>query len=192
MGRAATRAAPKSGAALRFERQRREATEALRAQAAQVREIRAAQAAMTPPPSAGEGMAKPETGIPVTEQNQQVEATTEVRAEPRKVARNMHAGMHAAPFAEPTIVAAKINTPLRQPGTWPIADLREGQCRFACTSHTARAAEHRFCGEPVVWKGTKPTSWCREHLPVVSGAPGRHAGGASVADVEAQQAAKGA
>ena len=126
MGRSATRPAPKSGAALRFEQQRRAATEALRAQAAQ---------------------------------------HVEVTAPPR---------------------------PTHAVGAWPIADLREGQCRSACTPHTARAAEHRFCGEPVVWKGTKPTSWCREHLPVVSGAPGRHAGGASVADVEAQQAAKGA
>ncbi|SFM91280.1 hypothetical protein [Methylobacterium pseudosasicola] len=126
MGRPSTRPAPKSGAALRYERLRREATEALRAQAAQ---------------------------------------HVEVTAPPR---------------------------PAHPVGAWPIADLREGQCRFPCTSFRAQPADHRFCGEPVAWKGGKPTSWCREHLPVVSGAPGRHAGGASVADVEALEAAKGA
>lgn len=74
--------------------------------------------------------------------------------------------------------------PVHPAGTWPIADLREGQCRFACTPHTARSEDHRFCGEPVAWKGGKPTSWCRDHLPVISGAPGRWPGGASEADVE--------
>lgn len=120
MGRPATRPAPKSGAALRYDRMRREATEALRAQAAQV-------ATVTAPPR-----------------------------------------------------------PVHPLGTRPMSDLRAGQCRFACTGFQARPEEHRFCGEPVAWKGGKPTSWCRVHLPVVSGAPGRSAGGASVADVAKQ------
>ena len=76
-------------------------------------------------------------------------------------------------------------TPAHPAGAWPIAALREGQCRFACTGFTARPDEHRFCGEPVAWRKGKPTSWCGEHLRRVCGAPGRSAGGASVADVEA-------
>ena len=168
MGRLNTRPAPKSGAALRFEQQRRAATEALRAQAAQVREIRAAQAA--PPLAVGEG-----------------EVHAAQKAGKLRPVRRVEKLAKASP--EPAL--AKI-APIREAGAYPIADLREGQCRFACTPHTARPAEHRFCGEPVAWKGGKPTSWCREHLPVVSGAPGRHAGGASVADVEALEAAKGA
>lgn len=73
--------------------------------------------------------------------------------------------------------------PSYAPGTWPMAATTAGQCKFACTPHSARPEQHRFYGEPVAWKGGKPTSWCRVHLDVVSGAPGRTPGGASVADV---------
>ncbi|SFJ68608.1 hypothetical protein [Methylobacterium brachiatum] len=117
MGRPATRPAKKSGAALLYERQRREATAALAAQAAQ------------------------------------------------------HTAREVA------------TAPTPEPGTYRIAELRDGQCRFACTSHGAARDAHRFCGEPVAWKGGRPTSWCRDHLLEVSGAPGRHADGASLADV---------
>ncbi|WFS07757.1 hypothetical protein [Methylobacterium sp. 391_Methyba4] len=88
----------------------------------------------------------------------------------------------AAQAAERAAVKAA-PAPTPEPGTYRIAELREGQCRFACTSHGAARDAHRFCGEPVAWKGGKPTSWCRDHLLEVSGAPGRHAGGASLADV---------
>lgn len=54
--------------------------------------------------------------------------------------------------------------PPPQPGTYQIAELRRDQCRFACTDFRAPPDAHRFCGEPVFWKGGKPTSWCREHL----------------------------
>lgn len=124
MGRSATRPARKSGAALLFERQRREATAALAAQAAE------------------------------------------------------HAIVKAAPAPTPA------------PGTYRIAELREGQCKFACTPHQARPEAHRFCGEPVAWKGGKPTSWCPEHLAEVSGAPGRWAGGASLADLKRAEEAR--
>lgn len=117
MRRPATRSAKRSGAALLFERQRREATTALAAQAAE------------------------------------------------------RAAVKAAPAPTP------------EPGTYRIAELQEGQCRFAFTPHGAARDAHRFCGEPVAWKGGRPTSWCRDHLLEVSGAPGRHAGGASLADV---------
>lgn len=138
---------------------------------------------VTPPPAAGEGGAESILGTPISEQDQQVGPEPEVRGEPREAPRNMHAAMHVEPAAELSIVPAKISVPTHAPGMWPIADTREGQCKFACTPHSARPELHRFCGEPVAWKGGKPTSWCREHLDVVSGAPGRASGGASVADV---------
>ncbi|WP_426314546.1 hypothetical protein ACN9MF_28405 [Methylobacterium fujisawaense] len=49
-------------------------------------------------------------------------------------------------------------------GAWPIAALRNGQCRFACTPHGARPEQHRFCGEPTALRAGKPTSWCAVHL----------------------------
>jgi len=63
--------------------------------------------------------------------------------------------------------------PPPQPGTYWIAELRQDQCRFACTPHAARPDAHRFCGEPVAWKNGKATSWCREHLAKVYEASGR-------------------
>lgn len=62
-----------------------------------------------------------------------------------------------------TIVAAEINT--LAPGAWPIANLREGQCRFACTPDHVPADQHRFCGEPTrVGPGNLHGSWCPKHL----------------------------
>ena len=62
-----------------------------------------------------------------------------------------------------TIVRPEINTPA--PGAWPIATLREGQCRFACTGHNVPPADHRFCGQPTqVGPGNLHGSWCPEHL----------------------------
>ncbi|WP_070998833.1 GcrA family cell cycle regulator [Methylobacterium sp. C1] len=78
---------------------------------------------------------------------------------------------------------AAVPAPTYTLGTWPMAATTAGQCKFACTPHTARPEQHRFCGEPVAWRGGKPTSWCRVHLDVVSGATGRTPGGASVANV---------
>lgn len=117
--------------------------------------------AAPPPPAAGEGGAEAVLDMPISEQDQQVEPASEVQVE-----------------AAPTFA----------PGTWPMAATLPGQCKFACTPHSARPEQHRFCGEPVAWKGGKPTSWCRVHLDVVSGAPGRTPGGASVADVTNGQA----
>lgn len=79
-------------------------------------------------------------------------------------------------------------SPTFAPGTWPMAATTAGQCKFACTPHSARPEQHRFCGEPVAWKGGRPTSWCSHHHDVVSGAPGRTPGGASVADITNGQA----
>lgn len=71
-----------------------------------------------------------------------------------------------------------------EPGTWRIAELREGQCRFACTPHNARPEAHRFCGRRTqVGPGNLHGSWCPDHLPMVwSGA--KTAGGMSRADAE--------
>lgn len=67
-------------------------------------------------------------------------------------------------------------------GAYRIDQLREGQCRFACTPHDARS--HRFCGQATeIGPGNLWGSWCPEHLPVVTCAPRRNAGGASKADV---------
>jgi len=67
-------------------------------------------------------------------------------------------------------------------GTYRIDQLRLGQCRFACTPHDA--ASHRFCGQPTeIGPGNAWGAWCAEHLPIVTCAPGRSAGGSSKADV---------
>ncbi|WP_342163046.1 hypothetical protein [Methylobacterium sp. SD21] len=95
----------------------------------------------------------------------------------------------AAQAAQVAEVQQAAPAPAPPPGTYRIADLHAGQCRFACTPHTARAEEHRFCGGPVAWLRGKPTSWCAQHLAVISGAPGRHSGGASLADHAAGHAA---
>lgn len=77
-----------------------------------------------------------------------------------------------------------------QRGAYRLTDLTLDQCRFACTPHSARADQHRFCGQPVQWLSGKPTSWCAAHLPVVTGTKGRHAGGASAADAAAGRCAE--
>ena len=65
----------------------------------------------------------------------------------------------------PAVVAPTLAVPKAfAVGTWPILALGSGQCRFACTPHGARRDQHRFCGEPTVWRGGKPTSWCAVHL----------------------------
>ena len=149
------RAQHKSGAALRYERQRREATAALAAQAAQVRALREVE-----PPA-----------VPAGGDEQVLITPLEPAAAP---------AMSAFPTAQEVPKADMRH----ETGRWPLLALRAGQCRFPCTPHDARPHEHLFCGEPVAWVRGKPTSYCRCHLPVVSGAPGRAAGGASVADAE--------
>ncbi|MDF2601114.1 MAG: hypothetical protein K0Q54_3937 [Methylobacterium brachiatum] len=66
-----------------------------------------------------------------------------------------------------------MDRPASQAGSYRIAELVAGQCRFACTPHTARPDAHRFCGAPVAWKAGKPTAWCPEHLARVYDTPGR-------------------
>ena len=75
--------------------------------------------------------------------------------------------------------------PASQTGSYRIAELVEGQCRFACTPHATRPDAHRFCGAPVAWKAGKPTAWCPEHLARVYDTLGRGPAGAGVADEEA-------
>lgn len=81
----------------------------------------------------------------------------------------------------PTVVP--IAPPPPEPGTWRISELREGQCRFACTPHNARPEAHRFCGQRTqAGPGNLHGSWCPHHLPMVwSGA--KTAGGVSRAEV---------
>lgn len=43
----------------------------------------------------------------------------------------------------------------------PIADLSDGECRFAVTPHHARPTEHRFCGAPA------DGSFCAHHARIV-------------------------
>lgn len=67
--------------------------------------------------------------------------------------------------AKPAIVAAvPVEPETFATGAWPIALLRTGQCRFACTPHGARPEQHRFCGAPTASRAGKPTSWCAAHL----------------------------
>lgn len=74
-----------------------------------------------------------------------------------------------------------------QAGSYRIAALVAGQCRFACTPHTARPDAHRFCGAPVAWKAGKPTAWCPEHLARVYEASGRAPVDSAVDDGSAAQ-----
>lgn len=168
------RSQPKSGAALRYERQMREAKAALAAQAAQVRALRGPRAAAGGEANIGEAIPEPDQSLKA--------ATCEV-AQNRKLTRNACLeGAEKRDFLQTPTSAAKPQHPI---GCWPIIDLRDGQCRFPCTPHTARPNQHLFCGQPVAWSRNVPTSWCRDHLPIVCGAPGRHAGGASLADAAA-------
>lgn len=81
------------------------------------------------------------------------------------------------PFVEPAA------PPVREPGTYPIAELRMGQCRFACTPHGDR--EHRFCGAATeIGPGNLHGSWCAAHLPHVLSSGG--AGWKSRAEVAAK------
>ncbi|MGU3417668.1 hypothetical protein [Methylobacterium sp. D54C] len=73
--------------------------------------------------------------------------------------------------------------PVHAQGAWPMADLEDGQCRFACTPDHAPRGGHRFCGQPVTFMRGRPLSWCSEHLARVAGAPGHSAGGKSLADL---------
>lgn len=133
--------------------------------------------AANPPPAAGQGGAEAEAGKPVTEQDQRVTVVPNCPEIPDSSAAADPTLIFAA-----TIVSPEINT--HPDGAWPIADLRAGQCRFACTGFAARPDQHRFCGAPVAWLRGKPTSWCSGHLPTVCGAPGFSAGGRSLADVQ--------
>lgn len=119
--------------------------------------VRRRQARAANPPSAGrEGGADPAIGMPISEQDQRVEVAPEVRAEEPTII-----------FAA-TIVSPKINE--HPDGTWPLADLRSGQCRFACTADDAPRDQHRFCGRPTrISRSNLHGSWCDEHLPRVWG-----------------------
>ena len=86
----------------------------------------------------------------------------------------------------PAPVVGVRTEPQRAPGTYKLAELRQSQCRFACTPDDARPAEHRFCGNPVVGHG----SWCAEHLKRVASPSGM--GGRSFADLEADAAERAA
>ncbi|MGX9983948.1 hypothetical protein [Methylobacterium fujisawaense] len=102
----------------------------------------------------------------------------------REQARAAMAARQPAADPAPAVKPPPASLPPRPaPGTFRIAELVEGQCRFPVTPHRARPHEHRFCGEPVAWKAGKPTSWCGQHLIEVCGQPGRAPGGASLADM---------
>lgn len=124
---------------------------------------KAAAVAGESPASAGEVGADPAIGMPISEQDQRVEVVTNHSEIPK-----------SSPAAEPTLIfaatieAAKVNT--HPDGAWPIADLRAGQCRFACTADDVPRGQHRFCGRPTrVGRSNLHGSWCDEHLPRVWG-----------------------
>lgn len=126
-------------------------------------------------------------GIPITEQDQRVEAVTKgdeevlitpvepsvtppaadpvTAADLRNRPRNMHVAMSVFPTS-PEVP----KTDKHPNGAWPIADLRQGQCRFACTPDHARPEDHRFCGRPArIGPGNRHGSWCPDHLALVWG-----------------------
>jgi hypothetical protein len=55
-------------------------------------------------------------------------------------------------------------------GAFRLLDLEPDQCRFACDEIQGAAERHRFCGKPTAHLPSgKPSSWCAEHLKIVSG-----------------------
>lgn len=126
------------------------------------RQVAALKAAMQRE-AAGQGGAEAEAGKPVPEQDQRVEVVASAPESPDN-----------SPAADPTIIfAATIVSPKineHPDGTWPLADLRSGQCRFACTADDAPRDQHRFCGRPTrISRSNLHGSWCDEHLPRVWG-----------------------
>lgn len=144
--------------------------------------------AANPPPSAGGG-GRADAGIPAQTADASPLPNTASRVKPAPERLPGRAGGMANRKPRAVSVGSrseivgncrKLDRPATHPpGAWPIADLGERQCRFACTPDDAPS--HRFCGAPTVGL----SSWCEEHLLRVAAASGRSAGGASVADVRA-------
>ncbi|WP_437870879.1 hypothetical protein ACSD7O_14160 [Methylorubrum extorquens] len=144
----------------------------------------AARKAAMEPEAAGLGGAGADMGKPITEQDQRVEVVSNYRKIP-----GSSPAAAAAPSAKPKAIP---DQPLRDKsapqsailgfvvavpesashpdGTWPLTDLRSGQCRFACTADDAPRDQHRFCGRPTrISRSNLHGSWCDEHLPRVWG-----------------------
>ncbi|MGA4552358.1 hypothetical protein [Methylorubrum aminovorans] len=174
--------AVRQGRKLIAERRRQEAARKAAMQPEVIAQPEPISAPICQPAATGQGGVEAEAGKPVPEQDQRLtggslrhSAASSTRAE--------------APAADPTIIFAativspEINKPParlnkivdslkadHQPGTWPIADLRAGQCRFACTADDAPRDQHRFCGRPTrVGRSNLHGSWCDEHLARVWG-----------------------
>lgn len=162
---------------------------------AERRRREAARKAAMQPEAAGQGGAEAAIGMPISEQDQRVEAVAEVRviaplpatlnhskadlrvADERDehllitpgVLRNRPRDMHAAMSVFPTSKEVP-KTDTHPDGTWPLADLRSGQCRFACTADDTPRDQHRFCGRATrISRSNLHGSWCDEHLPRVWG-----------------------
>ena len=131
------------------------------------------------PSSASQADAGAAIGMPISEQDQRVEVVLITPVE-----------LGSTPLSEPTKSGAKYSDPIpsvaamsvfptsseaakrdtHPDGTWPLADLRTGQCRFACTADDVPRDQHRFCGRPTrVGRSNLHGSWCDEHLPRVWG-----------------------
>ncbi len=139
---------------------------------AERRRQEAARNAAMQPEAAGQGGAEAAIGMPISEQDQPVEVVPEVRVEhlpitPVEPSPTLLAADPTLIFPA-TIVGPKI---IEHPdGTWPLTDLRFGQCRFACTADDAPRDQHRFCGRPTrISRSNLHGSWCDQHLPRVWG-----------------------
>ncbi|WP_426315554.1 hypothetical protein ACN9MF_11575 [Methylobacterium fujisawaense] len=73
--------------------------------------------------------------------------------------------MAARARRQSTPEAAPVAPPQPAFGTFVCLELKDGQCRFPCSSH---GSTHRFCGRPIASRVSgKRSSWCAEHLAVV-------------------------
>ncbi|MBP2494995.1 hypothetical protein ABID82_005020 [Methylobacterium sp. PvP062] len=73
--------------------------------------------------------------------------------------------MAARARQQPAPEPAPAAPPLPAFGTFACLELKDGQCRFPCSSH---GGAHRFCGRPIAPRVSgKPSSWCAAHLAVV-------------------------
>lgn len=159
--------AVRQGRNLIAERRRQEASRKAAMQPEAIAQPEPISAPICQPAAAGQGGADSAIDIPISEQDQRVEGGSLRHSAASSTSAE-------APAADPTIIFAaafEAPKPVEHPdGTWPLADLRTGQCRFACTADDVPRDQHRFCGRPTrISRSNLHGSWCDEHLTRVWG-----------------------
>jgi len=73
--------------------------------------------------------------------------------------------MAARARRQPAPEPAPVAPPPPAFGTFLCMEMKDGQCRFPCSSE---GGQHRFCGRPIAPRASgRQSSWCAEHLAVV-------------------------